>query len=52
MQAGQKYGMQTMNQSLYQAVVNKWISAEEAMGRSSDLAELQQMLGEPVGKRV
>ena len=49
MQAGQKHGMQTMNQSLYQAVVNKWITAEEAYGRSPDPGELQQMLGEPVG---
>jgi twitching motility protein PilT len=49
MQAGQKYGMQTMNQSLYQALVNKWISREQALGRSPDPAELMQMLGEPVG---
>jgi twitching motility protein PilT len=48
-QAGQKYGMQTMNQSLYQAVVNKWIDEEQAFGRSPDVAELRQMLGEPVG---
>ena len=49
MQAGQKYGMQTMNQSLAQAVLNKWISREEAMGRSADPSELLQMLGEPLG---
>ena len=49
MQAGQKYGMQTMNQSLYQGVVNRWITLEQALGRSPDLAELQQMLGETVG---
>jgi twitching motility protein PilT len=49
MQAGQKHGMQTMNQSLYQALVNKWISREQALGRSADPAELLQMLGEPVG---
>jgi twitching motility protein PilT len=49
MQAGQKFGMQTMNQSLYQALVNKWISREQALGRSPDPAELMQMLGEPVG---
>jgi twitching motility protein PilT len=48
MQAGQKHGMQTMNQSLYQAYVNKWISYEEAMGRSADVAELQQMIGDPL----
>ncbi|MFO7652511.1 MAG: type IV pilus twitching motility protein PilT [Candidatus Krumholzibacteriia bacterium] len=47
-QAGQKYGMQTMNQSLYQALVNKWISEDQAYGRSPDVPELRQMLGEPV----
>ncbi len=46
LQAGQKHGMQTMNQSLYQAAVNKWISLDEAYGRSSDPIELAQMLGE------
>ncbi len=45
MQAGQKYGMQTMNQGLHRAYMNRQISLEEAMGRSSDVKELQQMLG-------
>ncbi len=49
MQAGQKYGMQTMNQSLSQAVLNKWITRDEAVGRSADASELVQMLGEPLG---
>lgn len=49
MQAGQKHGMQTMNQSLYEAAVNKWITVEQALGRSPDPGELTQMLGEPVG---
>ncbi|PIV80553.1 type IV pili twitching motility protein PilT [bacterium CG17_big_fil_post_rev_8_21_14_2_50_64_8] len=49
MQAGQKHGMQTMNQSLYQAVVNKWVSLETALSRSSDVQELEQMLGQPAG---
>ena len=49
MQAGQKHGMVTMNQSLYQAVINKWITPEQALGRSTDVQELAQMLGEPVG---
>jgi twitching motility protein PilT len=48
MQAGQKHGMQTMNQSLCQAVENRWISLETALGRSADQQELRQMLGEPV----
>ncbi len=47
MQAGQKHGMQTMNQSLYQAIINKWIAAEEGIARSGDPAELSQMLGDP-----
>jgi len=44
MQAGQKYGMQTMNQGLMLAVQDKAISPEEAMNRSSDPGELEQML--------
>ena len=44
MQAGQKYGMQTMNQGLMLAVQDKQISAEEALNRSSDSGELEQML--------
>jgi len=45
MQAGQKYGMQTMNQGLHRAYMTRQISLEEAQGRSSDVKELQQMLG-------
>jgi twitching motility protein PilT len=48
LQAGQKFGMQTMNQSLYQAVENRWITKESALGRSPEPQELLQMLGEPV----
>ncbi len=44
MQAGQKYGMQTMNQGLMLAVHDKQISPEEAINRSSDPGELEQML--------
>jgi len=49
MQAGQKHGMQTMNQALFNAVVSKEIALDEAMRRSSDPNELAQMLGQPVG---
>jgi twitching motility protein PilT len=49
MQAGQKYGMQTMNQGLFSAFVNRKISLDEAMRRSSDPVELEQMLGECAG---
>jgi twitching motility protein PilT len=52
MQAGQKHGMQTMNQSLHRAVLNKWITLEEAMGRTTDAQELMGMLGEPAGMRT
>jgi len=51
MQAGQKHGMQTMNQALFNAVVSKEISQEEAMRRTSDSTELSTMLGQPVGVR-
>jgi twitching motility protein PilT len=44
MQAGQRFGMQTMNQSLMQAVFDKQLSAEDAIERSSDRVELEQML--------
>jgi twitching motility protein PilT len=48
MQAGQKHGMQTMNQALYQAYVNRLIGYEEALNRSSDHQELLKMIGEAV----
>jgi twitching motility protein PilT len=45
MQVGQeKFGMQTMNQSLYSLYQRRIITLEEAMGRSSDPDELKQML--------
>jgi len=49
MQAGQKYGMQTMNQGLFNAHIQREISLDEAMRRSHDTQELGQMLGERVG---
>jgi Tfp pilus assembly pilus retraction ATPase PilT len=44
MQAGQKYGMQTMNQALHAAWLNRLISSDEAMARSTDPRELEQMM--------
>jgi twitching motility protein PilT len=45
MQVGQeKFGMQTMNQSLVSLVTRRIISLEDALGRSSDLDELRQMM--------
>ena len=51
MQAGTKHGMQTMNQGLFQAFANKYISLEEALARSGDVKELEGML-EKVGVHV
>jgi twitching motility protein PilT len=45
MQAGQKYGMQTMNQSLVALYNRKEISYEDAVGRSPDPKEFEGMLG-------
>ncbi|MBI1796117.1 MAG: type IV pilus twitching motility protein PilT [Candidatus Eisenbacteria bacterium] len=44
MQAGQKFGMQTMNQGLLQAVLDKALSPEGALERSTDRPELEGML--------
>lgn len=45
MQVGQeKFGMQTMNQSLCSLFSKRLISLEEALGRSSDPDELKQMI--------
>ena len=46
MQAGHKFGMQTMTQALFQAFCDRKIAKEEALRRSSDPVELQQMMGE------
>lgn len=45
MQAGQKYGMQTMNMSLLAAYQKHKITLDEAMSRSSDPKELEEMMG-------
>lgn len=45
MQVGQdKFGMQTMNQSLYSLYTRRQVSLDDAMGRSSDPDELKQMI--------
>uniref|UniRef100_A0A832ML01 Type IV pilus twitching motility protein PilT n=1 Tax=Eiseniibacteriota bacterium TaxID=2212470 RepID=A0A832ML01_UNCEI len=44
MQAGQKFGMQTMNQALLQAVLDKALTPEDALERSTDRLELEAML--------
>ncbi|MBD3237889.1 MAG: PilT/PilU family type 4a pilus ATPase [Candidatus Eisenbacteria bacterium] len=49
MQAGQKFGMQTMNQALYRAYATGKISLNEAIARSPDANELEQLVakGDP-----
>ncbi|MBN1163510.1 MAG: type IV pilus twitching motility protein PilT [Candidatus Krumholzibacteriota bacterium] len=49
MQAGHKYGMQTMNQALFKAYCDRKISFDEALRRSPDPIELEQMMGERTG---
>jgi twitching motility protein PilT len=44
MQVGQKFGMQTMNQALMQAVLDGHFTPEDALERSSDRVELEAML--------
>jgi twitching motility protein PilT len=53
MQVGQeKFGMQTMNQSLYSLYSRRQITLDDAMGRSSDPDELRQMVNNPsIGMR-
>ncbi len=48
MQAGKKFGMQTMNDALYQLVVGRQVVEEEALRASHDPVELLRMLGKPV----
>lgn len=48
MQVGQeKFGMQTMNQSLYALFSRRLVSLDDALGRSSDPDELRQMINNP-----
>ena len=48
MQAGKKYGMQTLNDSLAQLYLNGEATIEECVKRSSEPSELLRMVGEPV----
>jgi len=52
MQVGQlKFGMQTMNQSLLSLYERGFITLNDAMGRSPNLDEFRQMLGETAEKK-
>jgi twitching motility protein PilT len=48
MQAGKKYGMQTLNDSLYQLYVQRQVTLEECLRVSSDQTELKRMVGAPI----
>ncbi len=48
MQAGKKYGMQTLNDSLYQLFVSREVSEEECLRVSGDPVEFYRMIGKPV----
>jgi twitching motility protein PilT len=43
-QAGQKYGMRTMNQSLAELYLQRKITIGDAVGRSSNVDELNEMI--------
>ncbi len=48
MQAGKKYGMQTLNDSLYQLYVSREVSEEDCLRFSPDAVEFLRMIGKPV----
>lgn len=45
MQSGKKFGMQTMNDALYQLYMSREVSLDECLRASHDPSELQRMLG-------
>jgi twitching motility protein PilT len=47
MQAGKKFGMQTLNDALYSLYVRDEVALEEIMRVSADPVELRRMIGEP-----
>jgi len=48
MQAGKKFGMQTMNDSLYVLYMNREVTLDECLRGTSEPAEFLRMVGEPV----
>jgi twitching motility protein PilT len=45
MQSGKKYGMQTMNDALYQLYMTKQVAQDDCLRASSDQGELMRMMG-------
>ncbi len=52
LQAGQKFGMRTMNQSLAELVLRGLISRQEAMDRATLPEELDRLIDQPLGRRA
>jgi twitching motility protein PilT len=48
MQAGKKYGMQTLNDSLYQLYMNRDVALEDCLRSTSEPNDFLRMIGEPV----
>ena len=48
MQAGKKYGMQTMNDSLYVLYMNREVTLDDCLRATAEPAEFLRMVGEPV----
>jgi twitching motility protein PilT len=48
MQGGKKFGMQTLNDALYQLFLTKQVSAEECVRVSGHPNEFLQMIGRPL----
>jgi len=50
MQAGKKYGMQTLNDSLYALYITDEVALDECLRVSPDPAELRRMIGDPAAE--
>ena len=48
MQSGKKFGMQTLNDALYQLYMSREVTAEECLRVSGDPNEFLRMIGQPV----
>jgi len=48
MQAGKKFGMQTMNDSLYVLYMNREVTLDDCIRATSEPADFMRMVGEPV----
>jgi twitching motility protein PilT len=46
MQAGKKWGMQTLNDALYQLYMAREVAVEECLRVSGDPTEFQRMIGQ------